>query len=142
MFWRAAADGGLDGYDVETEIAMDESLGGLLTRVRLASGRSQLRIAELLCAASGVATLSRHEISRWEREVRIPSAFWLRWLAVVLEVELARLERAAMISRRSRPAGTAVAPDRPVDADAGPQQRAGAPTRRSDVRQGVRGQAR
>jgi transcriptional regulator with XRE-family HTH domain len=130
MFWRAAADGGLDDHSVETEIAMQESLGGLITRVRLASGRSQLRIAELLCAASGVATISRHEISRWEREVRVPSTFWLRWLALVLEVDLAELERAAACARRSRPAGS------DSGRDGGPE----ASTRRSDIRQGVRRQ--
>ncbi len=109
---------------------MDESLGALLTRVRLATGRSQLRIADQLCGASGVATLSRHEISRWEREVRIPNAFWLRWLAVVLDVELTQLERAAMVTRRSRPG---CEPAETVDP-------AGL-ARRSDVRQGVREQA-
>ncbi len=103
---------------------MEESLGGLLTRVRLASGRSQLRIAELLCAASGVATVSRHEISRWEREARVPSGFWLRWLALVLEVNLADLERAAAQTRRSRP-GLGV-------------DREGAATRRDGPGKGVR----
>jgi transcriptional regulator with XRE-family HTH domain len=76
----------------------------LLTRVRLAQGRSQLRVAELLCAASGIATVTRHEVSRWEREERIPSGFWLRWLALVLDVELAALERAAARARGSEPA--------------------------------------
>jgi transcriptional regulator with XRE-family HTH domain len=111
MSRRAAADGGLDDVNVETEFAMDESLGALLTRVRLTAGRSQLRVAELLCAASGVATVSRHEVSRWERETRVPSPFWLRWLALVLEVDLPDLERAAAVTRRYRP-GAAV--DRPA----------------------------
>lgn len=76
-----------------------ESIGALLARVRLASGRSQLRVAELLCATSGVPTVTRHEISRWEREERIPSQHWLRWLAVVLEVPLDELERAVAVAR-------------------------------------------
>src|SRR5947208_3453922 len=88
---------------VETEIRMEESLGALLSRVRLDRGRSQLRVAELLCAASGVPTVSRHEISRWEREIRIPSPFWLRWLAFVLDIDLDELERAATYTRRVRP---------------------------------------
>ena len=58
---------------VETEHDMVESLGPVLTRVRLARGWSQLRVAELLCAASGTPTVTRHELSRWEREERIPS---------------------------------------------------------------------
>jgi transcriptional regulator with XRE-family HTH domain len=81
---------------------MQESLGALLTRARLASGRSQLRVAEQLCAASGVPTVSRHELSRWERETRIPTTFWLRWLAHVLDLNLTDLERAAAVTRRAR----------------------------------------
>lgn len=100
---------------------MDESLGGLLTRVRLASGKSQLRVAELLCAAAGVATVSRHEISRWERETRIPGGFWLRWLALVLEVDLMALERAAVVTRRARP-GVEVDRGTPARGPAGPEE--------------------
>ncbi|PZG07262.1 hypothetical protein C1I95_31285 [Micromonospora craterilacus] len=58
--------------------------GPLLTRLRLARGWSQSRLAAELCAAAGVPTLSRHEISRWERQVRMPGRFWRRWLAKVL----------------------------------------------------------
>jgi transcriptional regulator with XRE-family HTH domain len=82
---------------------MDESLGPMLTRVRLARGWSQLRVAELLCAASGVVTVTRNEVSRWEREERIPSGFWLGWLALVLEVRVQVLELAAARARRRRP---------------------------------------
>src|SRR4051812_10994434 len=88
-----------------------ESIGALLARVRLASGRSQLRLAELLCAASGIPTVTRHEISRWEREERIPSGHWLRWLAAVLDVPLTDLERAAALARADGPSG-GVPPDR------------------------------
>jgi transcriptional regulator with XRE-family HTH domain len=91
-----------------------ETLGALLARVRLARGRSQLRVAELVCAASGMATVTRHEVSRWERDLRLPGAHWLRWLAVVLEVPLDELERAAAVTRALRagcaePAGPASA---------------------------------
>src|SRR5262249_16787021 len=79
-----------------------ESIGALIARMRLASGRSQLRIAELLCAAAGVPTVTRHEISRWEREERIPSSHWLRWLAVVLDTPPDELERAAAVAVASR----------------------------------------
>jgi transcriptional regulator with XRE-family HTH domain len=100
-----------------------ECIGALLVRVRLASGRSQLRVAELLCAASGEPTLTRHEVSRWEREERIPSQRWLRWLAVVLDVPLDDLERAAGFARARRgdaPAGlTADPPESWLPADAG-----------------------
>src|SRR5689334_22953239 len=80
----------------------DESIGAMLSRVRLEQGKSQLRVAELLCAASGLATITRHEISRWEREERIPGGTWLRWLAVVLDTPLDELERAATVARERR----------------------------------------
>ena len=79
-----------------------ESMGALLARVRLASGKSQLRVAELLCAASGTPTVTRHELSRWEREERIASGFWLGWLSLVLEVPVETLTAAAMVTRRDR----------------------------------------
>src|SRR6266536_59998 len=85
---------------------MEESLGPLLTRVRLARGWSQLRVAELLCGASGTPTVTRHEVSRWEREDRVPSRFWLGWLAFVLEVPVDALTVAATLTRRRRPASS------------------------------------
>lgn len=57
-----------------------ESLGPLLARLRRARGRSQQALAAELCAASGVPTLSRHEVSRWERQLRVPEASgWAGW---------------------------------------------------------------
>ncbi|MBO4210087.1 helix-turn-helix domain-containing protein, partial [Micromonospora echinofusca] len=66
-------------------------LGPLLTGLRQARGWSQLRLAAELCAASGVPTVTRHEVSRWERQRRAPGDFWLGWLAAVLGVPVARL---------------------------------------------------
>ncbi|GIJ10088.1 helix-turn-helix domain-containing protein [Micromonospora andamanensis] len=60
------------------------ALGPLVARLRLARGWSQTRLAAELCAAAGVFTLSRHEISRWEREVRVPGRFWRGWLVRIL----------------------------------------------------------
>jgi transcriptional regulator with XRE-family HTH domain len=79
-----------------------ETLGALLARVRGEQGISQLRLAERLCAAAGQPTVTRHEVSRWEREERIPTGYWLGWLAAVLEVPLAELERAAAAARTNR----------------------------------------
>lgn len=76
-----------------------EPIGQLLRRLRLAKGFSQLRLAERLCDASRLPTISRHEVSRWEREERIPGSFWLRWLAVVLDVPLEQLEAATAAAR-------------------------------------------
>lgn len=80
-----------------------EPIGELLARARTARGLSQLRLAELLCAAAGLPTVSRHEISRWERGIRVPGAYWLHWLAVVLRVPTDELEAAAAVAcaRRS-----------------------------------------
>ncbi|MDG4788813.1 helix-turn-helix transcriptional regulator [Micromonospora sp. WMMD1102] len=84
------------------------SLGALLAELRLTRGWSQLRVAEQLCAASGVPTVSRHEVSRWERQQRVPGEFWLGWLAAVLEVPVEDLVLAAAASRpaASRPGGS------------------------------------
>ncbi|MEU5905604.1 helix-turn-helix domain-containing protein [Micromonospora sp. NPDC047527] len=82
-------------------------LGPLLARCRLARGWSQQRTAAELCAAAGVPTLSRHEVSRWERQRRIPGGFWLGWLAVVLDVPLVVLAEAAASARRAGPARAA-----------------------------------
>jgi transcriptional regulator with XRE-family HTH domain len=82
---------------------MEESLGPLLARVRSARGWSQLRVAELLCAASGTPTLTRHEVSRWERGERIPSAYWQGWLALVLDIPTGTLTAAARRARHASP---------------------------------------
>ncbi|SCL37570.1 hypothetical protein GA0070624_5918 [Micromonospora rhizosphaerae] len=83
-------------------------LGPLLAELRLARGWSQQRMAGELCAASGVPTLTRHEISRWERQLRLPGDFWLGWLAVVLGVPGELLAEAAAHSRRRDAAPAAV----------------------------------
>jgi len=82
-----------------------EPIGVVLARLRTGRGMSQLRLAELLCAASGQATVTRHEVSRWERAERVPSAYWLRWLAAVLEVPVGQLAEAARVARAGRSAG-------------------------------------
>jgi transcriptional regulator with XRE-family HTH domain len=82
-------------------VAAQRTLGTLLTELRLARGWSQLRVAEQLCAASGVPTVSRHEVSRWERQQRVPGEFWLGWLAAVLDVPVADLTTAAAATTRA-----------------------------------------
>jgi transcriptional regulator with XRE-family HTH domain len=78
-----------------------EKIGPLLIRLRNARGWNQLRLAERLCDASGTTTISRHEISRWERQERIPSVFWLRWFAIVFDVPLDDIETAAIVARNA-----------------------------------------
>ncbi|ASW56054.1 helix-turn-helix transcriptional regulator [Plantactinospora sp. KBS50] len=75
------------------------TLGPLLVALRTARGWSQLGLAERLCAAAGLPTITRHEVSRWERERRIPADFWLGWLAAVLAIPAEELAAAAAASR-------------------------------------------
>ena len=62
--------------------------GQELARLRRKRGLSQQRLAEKLCAAAGVTTVSRHEVSRWERGERLPARSWLGWLTQVLDAPL------------------------------------------------------
>ena len=87
---------GLPGLpDSRREDPLGDTIGAVLTRGRSAQGLSQLQLAELLCSAAGVATLTRHEISRWERGERIPSRSWLHWLSTVLRLPIEVARRAA-----------------------------------------------
>jgi transcriptional regulator with XRE-family HTH domain len=93
------------------------SLGVLLAGLRLSRGWSQLRVAEQLTAVAGLHTVSRHEISRWERGERVPGDFWLGWLAVVLDVPGPELAVAAEAARRGPGRRAAPAPA-PVEGQA------------------------
>ncbi|MET7470618.1 helix-turn-helix domain-containing protein [Micromonospora sp. NPDC005222] len=85
-------------------------LGPLLAQLRAARGWSQQRMAAELSAASGVPTLTRHEVSRWERQLRLPGDFWSAWLATVLGVPGELIAEAAARSRRLGVAPAAVDP--------------------------------
>jgi transcriptional regulator with XRE-family HTH domain len=91
-----------------TPAAAGDHVGPLLLRLRHQRGQSQQRLADALCAAAGVNTVSRHEISRWERGERIPTPFWLGWLSEVLGVPVAQLELATARSRDQRASGVTV----------------------------------
>ncbi|WP_320067100.1 helix-turn-helix domain-containing protein [Micromonospora sp. RTGN7] len=107
-----------------------ELLGPLLARLRLDRGRSQQLLAAELCAASGVPTLSRHEVSRWERQLRVPGAFWLGWLAVVLAVPVELLAEAAGRSRPARRDAPPPSTARPRTGDTTTRPRTGDPAAR------------
>ena len=87
-------------------LPITESLGDLLARRRRQLGVSQGRLAMLLCAAAGLPTVSRHEVSRWEREERIPTRFWRPWLAAVLGVPVTEIEAASVMTRSRRRVAT------------------------------------
>jgi transcriptional regulator with XRE-family HTH domain len=76
-------------------------VGALIARRRREQGKSQSGLADALCLFSGRATVTRHEISRWERGRRVPGRPWLRFLAWALDVRLEDLERASADDRRS-----------------------------------------
>lgn len=72
--------------------------GAYLARLRHDAAKSQRQLAERLCRISGTASVTRHEISRWERGERVPLV-WLPALATALSVPLDNLERAAAHAR-------------------------------------------
>ncbi|MFF8650435.1 helix-turn-helix domain-containing protein [Streptomyces griseoluteus] len=72
--------------------------GAYLARLRRHSGRSQAQLAAALCAASGTHSITRNEVSRWERGARVPDT-WLPFLAVVFDVPLRELEQAVAYAR-------------------------------------------
>lgn len=72
--------------------------GAYIARWRREVRLSQRQLAERLCTLSGVPTLTRSEVSRWERGERIPAG-WLPLLAQGLSTALPDLERAASYAR-------------------------------------------
>jgi transcriptional regulator with XRE-family HTH domain/tetratricopeptide (TPR) repeat protein len=72
--------------------------GAYLARLRRSAHRSQRQLAADLCALSGVQSVTRNEVSRWERGARVPDT-WLPFLAQTLRAPLTDLERAAAYAR-------------------------------------------
>lgn len=86
----------------------DRSFGALIRDLRLDRGWSQGRLATVLCEASGRSTLTREEISRWERGRRTVGPFWLPHLADALQVPVEELE-ACRVRRRQFITSAAIA---------------------------------
>ncbi|MFJ6541083.1 helix-turn-helix domain-containing protein [Streptomyces sp. NPDC091385] len=78
--------------------ARRREFGAYLASLRRHSERSQSQLAAALCAASGTRSITRNEVSRWERGARVPEA-WLPFLATVFGVPLRELEQAAAYAR-------------------------------------------
>lgn len=74
------------------------TLGQVICELRSGMGMSQGRLADELNKTSGHSTLTREDVSRWERGKRMPGSFWLPHLSIALKVPLAQLE-AAKIDR-------------------------------------------
>lgn len=73
-------------------------LGQLIATRRRELRRSQQDLADDICVVSGRATLTRHEISRYERERRIPTSASLAKLADVLQLPPSQLREAANLT--------------------------------------------
>ena len=69
------------------------SFGHLVAARRRQLGLSQQDLAGRLCEVSGRATLTRHEMSRYERGVRVPRGWLLEAMALCLDLPLASLRR-------------------------------------------------
>lgn len=78
--------------------ARRREFGAYLACLRRHSGRSQRQFAAALCAVFGAQSITRHEVSRWERGERVPDA-WLSAFAQVLGTPLHELEQAAAYAR-------------------------------------------
>jgi transcriptional regulator with XRE-family HTH domain len=85
-----------------------ESFGQLIARRRWELGLSQRELADRRCAVAGRATLTRHELSRYERGVRLPRGWVLAAMAVCLDVPLVVLLERVAEQRERRSASRAL----------------------------------
>jgi transcriptional regulator with XRE-family HTH domain len=78
------------------------SFGHLVASRRSELGLSQRELADRVCAESGRATMTRHELSRYERGVRLPGDVTLNALAQALEMPTAVLKNAVTATTQAR----------------------------------------
>jgi len=74
----------------------------LLAEQRISKGWSQCDLVAKLHTLSGNDSVTREEVSRWERGKRIPGPYWRQWLGNVLDTSSRELERAAAVARSRR----------------------------------------
>jgi hypothetical protein len=63
---------------------------------------TQAALADRLACVSGNESVTRDQVTRWERGGRVPSPYWRHWLAVTLDVPSGQLDRAARRARAVR----------------------------------------
>jgi transcriptional regulator with XRE-family HTH domain len=73
-------------------------LGELIATQRRTLGHSQSGLADQVCALSGRATVTRHEISRYEQEKRLPTPKSLIPLAAALQLPTQTLQQATTLT--------------------------------------------
>ncbi|USX52584.1 MULTISPECIES: helix-turn-helix transcriptional regulator [Lentzea] len=78
----------------------------LIPQARRERGLTQRELADLLCEISHNDSVTREEVSRWERGKRIPGPYWRTFLSAALDVPHAAVDRAALIERETRRART------------------------------------
>ena len=66
----------------------------LIPQARREQGLTQRALADLLCEISQNDSVTREEVSRWERGKRIPGPYWRAWISEALDVPHAALDRA------------------------------------------------
>jgi transcriptional regulator with XRE-family HTH domain len=100
-----------DGNDPDLEVGamVNTAPGAMIAAARRRRGLSQAALARHLCAAARMATVSRHEVSRWECGRRLPSAYWLEPLSAVLGIDRPTLDRAVGQARHDRRLTRAIA---------------------------------
>lgn len=77
------------------------TIGALLRELRTQRGRSQAEQAEVLSELAERA-VTRHEVSRWEREARLLTPFWQRHHAISYGVPVEQLRLAVAAARAQR----------------------------------------
>ncbi|MDT0476890.1 helix-turn-helix transcriptional regulator [Streptomyces sp. DSM 41014] len=75
-----------------------QQFGQYLAGLRRATGKSQRQLAAVLCSLSGTQSVTRTEVSRWERGGRIPDV-WLPYLAAALATPETQLRQAVAYAR-------------------------------------------
>jgi transcriptional regulator with XRE-family HTH domain len=74
-----------------------------MAEARQRRGLAQDDVARLLNTVTGLKkAVSRHEVSRWERGARLPSPYWLAWIAVALNESWELLDKARSIDLEVR----------------------------------------
>jgi transcriptional regulator with XRE-family HTH domain len=79
-----------------------KQFGAYLASMRRKAKMSRRQLAERLCTLSRVTTITRNEISPWERGKRIPES-WLPFIGRALGLPIAELEQAAAYARGDSP---------------------------------------
>jgi transcriptional regulator with XRE-family HTH domain len=76
-----------------------QSFGRLIAARRRHLGLSQTDLADALCAVTGRPTITRHEVSRYERGLRLPRSPILAAIATCLDLPLPTLRQTAAHQR-------------------------------------------